>query len=572
MPSFVQRALGLGCGVAVTVLAALLMWRVEAHGIVYWFGGWGPRNGFAIGIDFNIEPLGAGMCVVIAAVVTVALAYSEGYVKGAGRPYHALMLLALGAMCGFALSGDIFNMFVWLELASTAGYALTGFSVRQLGPVQGAINFAIVNALAGYVFATGLALLYGRTGTLNLAQMGATLAGRPSGLVIVAMTLVFTALLTKGACVPFHFWAADAYAVAPAPVCAMFGAVMTDLGLIGVARLYWLVFQAPFAGDARTVGDLLLAIGLATALLGGVMALLQRHLRRMLAYSVICHIGIMLTGIALLGSKGLAGTAVMFVSHAGLVAALFLATGILMAKYGSIDELTLHGRARSERLLATVWFAAALGLVGVPYVGVYLGHALIDDGAAALGRHWVQPITWLAGVLAGAALLRAGARIFFGLGGTRAGLLGPNIDQQPFDRDVSHPLLLGCAALAAALGLSISLLPGIAQRAESAADSFQNRAAWTASILHGRPQPTRPQLPYAIAGSSRETIIYSAAAFVLVLAVAGVSLRGLRGRAQRLLEPAEALKALHSGVAGDYILWLTIGIATYGSIWAFTLR
>ena len=113
------------------------------------------------------------------------------------------------------------------------------------------------------------------------------------------MTLLLCGFLIKGAVVPFHLWAADAYAVAPAPVCAVLGGVMTDIGLIGVARLYWTVFDAPF-GRAHAVGDVLLWLGIVTAVLAGTMAFLQRHLKRMLAYSVVCHIGIMLAGIGLL--------------------------------------------------------------------------------------------------------------------------------------------------------------------------------------------------------------------------------------------------------------------------------
>ncbi len=572
-PAVVQNALGISAAAAVTALAGLLAWRVEAHSFVYWFGGWRPRHGVAIGIDFNVDPLAAGMCVVIAAVVTVSLVYSATYLRRVALLYDSLMLAALGAMCGFAMSGDIFNMFVWLELAGTAGYALTGFSVKQMGPLQGAINFAIINTVAGYLFAIGLALLYGRTGALNLAQIGAALAGHRSGLVIVAMTLVFVGLLTKGAALPFHFWAADAYAVAPAPVCAMFGAVMTDIGLIGIARLYWLVFQAPFANHARTIGDLLVAIGIATALLGGLMALLQRHLKRMLAYSVICHIGIMLTGIALLGTKGLAGSAVMFVSHAALTAALFLASGILLAKHGSIDELTLHGRARGEKLLAGIWLAAALGLTGLPYVGVYLGHALIDDNAAARGWHWLQPLIWLAGALASAALLRAGGRIFFALGRKHAPLLGDNIKEEPTVEDAHRRLLYGCATVAAAVGVSISIIPGLAQRAERAANHFENRAAWVALVLHGHRQPSQPRLPYQLARTSHESLLYGGGSLLLALTLAATGLARSRRRTQHLLRPAaETLKAWHSGIVGDYITWMTVGIALYGGIWALTLR
>ena len=394
-PRPVQDALVVAASAATTAFAFVLLWSTERREVVHWFGGWRPHHGIALGIDFAAGPLAAGMCAVIGLVVTLALLYSLTFLREAARLFDALMLVALAAMCGFAMSGDLFNLFVWLELMGVAAYALTGFQVERLGPVQGAVNFAITNSIGGYLFAVGIALLYARTGALNLAQIGnALLHGSAGGLVIVAMTLLLCGFLVKGAVVPFHLWAADAYAV---------------------ARLHWAVFAVPF-GNGHAVGDVLLWLGLVSAVLAGTMAFLQRHLKRMLAYSVVCHIGIMLAGIGLLDSSGLAGAELIFLAHALLTAGLFFVAGILHVDHGLIDELHLRGRARGCWALAAAWFAGTIGLVGTPYAGIYLGHGLIDEGATAIGRPWVPALLWLGSALAGAALFRAGGRIFLGWG------------------------------------------------------------------------------------------------------------------------------------------------------------
>ncbi|MBV8599752.1 MAG: NADH-quinone oxidoreductase subunit D, partial [Actinobacteria bacterium] len=406
LPRRVEDLLAIAAAATTCAFSLVLLLQSERSDVVHWFGGWRPRGGVAIGIDFVADPLGAGLAALASGVVLIALVFSWSYLEEAARLFDTLMLVCCGALCGFAMSGDLFNMFVWLELMGVAAYALTGFEVKELGPLQGAVNFAIINGIGGFLVVMGIALAYARTGALNLAQIGHALATHPGsrGLVVVAMTLLVCGFFCKAAVVPFHAWLADAYAVAPAPVCAVFAAVMTDIGLLGVARVYYTVFEGPFAAHSAAVGDLLLALGIATALLGGVMALLQRHLKRMLAYSVICHVGIMLAGIGLLGAKGLAGAADLLLAHGLLTAGMFLATGVCLGVLRSVDELHLHGRGARTRWLAVFWFAGAVGLAGPPYVGTYLGHSLIDDAAA--GRSWAPPLLWIAGALASASLLR----------------------------------------------------------------------------------------------------------------------------------------------------------------------
>jgi multicomponent Na+:H+ antiporter subunit D len=576
-PEPVQDALVVAASAATTVLAFVLLWSSEGHEVVHWFGGWKPQHGVALGINFAVGPLAAGMCAVIGLVVTLALVYSLTFLREAARLFDALMLVALGAMCGFAMSGDLFNLFVWLELMGVAAYALTGFQVGRLGPVQGAVNFAITNSLGGYLLAIGIALIYARTGALNLAQVGQALAHGPAGgLVIVAMTLLFCGFLIKGAVVPFHLWAADAYAVAPAPVCAVLGGVMTDIGLIGVARLYWTVFAVPFGHE---VGDVLLWLGIVTAVLAGTMAFLQRHLKRMLAYSVVCHIGIMLAGIGLLDSSGLAGAELMFLAHALLTAGLFFVAGILHSDHGLIDELGLRGRARGCWAPAIAWFVATVGLVGTPYAGIYLGHASIDDGATQLGRGWVLPLLWLGSALAGAALLRAGARIFLGWGDRGDELLGETAEEDPLERNVLRPLLVAVALVAVAAGVAISVVPGLGQRAEYAADRFRDTSGYAATVLHNRRVAPAPSLPVSIESTTTESLLYGVGATLVAFALAFLGLyprrlpRAISVAADRTLgPPVRVLHALHSGVVGDYVTWLAVGTAVTGGVWALLLH
>ena len=196
-----------------------------------------------IGIDFEAGSLSAGLACLAAVLVTAAMTFSWRYFERVATYYHTLMLTFLAGMTGFCLTGDIFDLFVWFELMGVSAYALTAYRPEERGPIQGALNFAITNSIGAYLSLSGIAVIYGRTGALNMAQIGAYIARHPpDGLVVVAFLLIISGLLIKSAIVPFHFWLADAHAVAPTPVCVLFSGVMVELGLYGIARVYWSMF------------------------------------------------------------------------------------------------------------------------------------------------------------------------------------------------------------------------------------------------------------------------------------------------------------------------------------------
>src|SRR5437868_6384090 len=279
-PRWVNDSVGLVTALTVTVLCILLTVHTWQQLLAYWLGGWRPIHRVAIGISLSIDPLGAGMAAFASVLVAAALTYSLRYFDAVKGLFHALMLLFMAGMVGFCLTGDLFNLVVFFEVMSAAAYALTAYRIEERAPIQGAINFAITNSVAAYAMFIGVALLYSRTGALNLAQIGTALGGHHADpLVIVAMALLFAGFLTKAAVVPLHFWLADAHAVAPTPVCVLFSGVMVELGIYAIARLYWTVFAGPLAAHAEELRAILIAFGTATALWGAVMCFAQRHIK-----------------------------------------------------------------------------------------------------------------------------------------------------------------------------------------------------------------------------------------------------------------------------------------------------
>ncbi|MDX6409029.1 MAG: multicomponent Na+:H+ antiporter subunit [Gaiellaceae bacterium] len=569
-PPRVDNLVAIAVSAAVTAMCIVLVFRSADHTITYWFGGWQPRHGIAIGISFSVEPLGAGIAALAGALATAALIVSWDYFSRRVTHYFFLLILVfLGAMVGFALSSDLFNMFVFFEVMSVTAFALTGYRIEQSSVLQGAINFAVVNTIGALMLLTGIALIYGRTGSLNLAQIGQVLAReRPDGLVIVAFTLIVVGFLTKAGAVPFHFWLSDAYAVAPAPVCVLFAGVMSDLGLHGVARTYWEAFSGALGSKAETIRAVLVVLGVLTALLGGAMAFLQSSLKRMLAFVVIGHVGVFLVAIALLTARGLAG-ATLYVIADGLVkGAVFCGVAHLARRIGNVDELLAHGRARVIPGTGAMIAVAALALAALPPLALLSG-----SGALA-------PVLVIASALTGAAVLRATARLFFGLGPERDDLLV----QAPAGEEREVAPQAGCASVVfwapglmlLVAGLALAFTPGLAGRAVEQAQRFVDRPAVARETLHGiRPVAAADQTFSLSAGSYAAAV--AGAVGAVGLAWLGLYRRripaGLRSGADRLGGPAlRRLKLVHDGVVGEYVTWLTVGAAVLGALFAVLIR
>jgi multicomponent Na+:H+ antiporter subunit D len=562
------------CGVAVTVLCGLLLADVwNGHTLIYWFSGWHPQGGVAIGINFAIDPLGAGMATLVSLLVTVSLVYSWRYFEAVTPLYHVLMLVFLGAMAAFCLTGDLFNMFVLFELMSVAAYALTGYKIEEPGPLQGALNFAITNSLGGFMTLLGTALIYGRTGALNLAQIGNVLAGHhPDGLVVVAFALVITGFLVKAAVAPFHFWLADAHAVAPVPVCVLFSGVMVELGLYAVARIYWTAFSGALGPAGSGLDLVLISFGALTAVVGAVMCVLQRHLKRLLAFSTVAHSGMFLTGIGVLGADGITGSGIFILAHAFTKGALFLLAGIIAHRLEDIDELDLHGRGRALPVTGACFAIGGLLLASLPPFGPFLGKGVIDDAASTHGFAWVGPLFALCSALSGGAILRASGRIFLGLGPVPA---GAHEDREAKEEepetvgrhDRTPAVMMVPAMLMLAAGLVTGLIPGIHDWFARAAHVFVDRAGYAHAVF-GRPVPPPGGVGTPL---SVESWLLGglAAAGGLLVAVAAlwrpVWAPLAPGAGRRAVELAvRTAHAIHSGHVGDYVTWLVLGVGALG--------
>jgi len=533
---------------AVCGLCAVLA-RASLDGPVrHWFAGWTPdsahRPGVVLGIGFQADPASAVLASFCGGLFAASFVFAWGYFDGEHAHFQVLMLLFLAAMVGFCLTRDLFNLFVWFELMSVAAFALTAYPLGR-SALEGAFNFTLTNALASFLMLAGTGLLYARTGTLDFAAMGQAVAAiRGDPVLTGGFVLVAGALLTKAAILPFHLWLADAHAVAPSPVSVIFSGAMVSLGLFGLAKLVAQVFS----GDPQVmalVHGLLLWLGLATALTAGLTAFAQRHLKRMLAFSTIAHLGVMLTALAADTDTGRAGLLLYMLGHGLVKGALFMVAGILLALRRSADEIVLYGRGRGLWPAGLAMILGGLMLGGLPIGLLHGATGLIDVSADAPTR----VIVTVATALTGAAVLRAAARIVL----RRSGVPGPEL-LAPTERErekPDRPLWLMAAPALTLILLALAPFEAVAPLLGFAAARLAD--------------PDAPALALAPSGglaSPAPGVLTGALLLSALLrrrAVTGMA-RGL-ARAERAV--FGALQSLHSGLVGDYVTWMAVGLAVF---------
>jgi len=571
-------SLSIAVAAGTLISSFLLLSHALQHTRVYWFGNWYPRGSVVLGITFVVDPVAAGLSSLACLLVLLALVFSWRFVDAGANHYHPLMLVFLAAMDGFVLTGDLFNMFVFFELMSTAAFALCGLKTQEPAPLQGSFNFAVTNTVAAFLGLTGIALLYAVTGALNMAQIGLALGSRHDPLVLFAFTLLTCGFFVKAAIAPFHFWLPDAHAVAPTPVCVLFSGLMVELGLYAVVRLKSVIFQETFASSETHLRYILLAFGGITVLIGGVMCYAEHHLKRLLAFSTICHAGLMLAIFAIQGPLAIAAMLIYLVAHAFTKSSLFFVSGIVLHRLRSMSEHLLFGKGRSLRWTAALWFLGGIGLAASPGFSTMLAEAGTSSAAQQVGLHGLSWLFMFAGVMTSAAVFRVGMHTFAGWGDAPLTDLSAQVDELP-ETDAQDQKIFWYHFVPPLLGIvfavALTFIPSWQYGVREAAARMYNQAAYLNTVYTGYSVPLQapPSWRNEIPGAALRGTI----AVLLALALACTSVfRGKLARSLRIgafLEgPLTILRSVQSGHPGDYVLWLTVGLAIFGSASLFLLR
>jgi multicomponent Na+:H+ antiporter subunit D len=383
------------------VMALMLLGQVLDGGEVsYALGDWAPP----VGIEYRVDGANAPLLVLVAAMAALVATYAPRSVASEidiGRRgwFYTMFLLCVAGLLGIAITADAFNAFVFLEISSLATYVLIALG-RDRRALLAAYQYLILGTIGATLYVVGVGLIFVMTGSLNMGDVAARLAGientRP---IFAALAFITVGISLKLALFPLHVWLPNAYAFAPSMATAFLASTATKVAVYLLLRFLFSLFGTDFVFVQHPITPILLALSLAAMFAASFVAVFQEDIKRMLAYSSVAQIGYITLGVALATQTGLTGAMVHVLNHALIKGALFLAVGCIVYRTGvfRIDQLAGIGRTMPVTMAAFV--IAGLGLIGVPgTVGFVSKWYLV---AAALEQGW----WWLALAIVASSLI-----------------------------------------------------------------------------------------------------------------------------------------------------------------------
>ena len=464
-------AISLGAAVLVLLTASFLFAGVLAEGTrTLRVGAWVPPFGIVLVVD----TLSALMLWISAFVAMVVLMYGVRAKADEDAPGHLHVLLhglMLGVNGSF-LTGDLFNLYVWFEVMLISSFILMVREGKR-SQLPGGLTYVILNLLASAMFLCGAGLLYGKLGTLNLADMAQKLGAlKDPELVNSSGALLFIAFAAKAALFPFHFWLPASYHRAAPAISALFAGLLTKVGVYALLRLFTLVFTA---GHGFSTG-LILNLSMATMVLGVLGAVAQYNIRRLLAFHIISQIGYMTAGLAIGGKVALAAVVFYVLHHIAVKSALFLVGGVLEAKTGTGDIRMHGGFYRNSPLLALCFLVPAFSLGGIPPLsGFWAKLNLLQAGVN--GGHWLfLAVALVVGILTLFSMIKIWNESFW--------KAAPETGFSPSDPTPGRPMLALCmlGSLTLVFSLGGSFVFKFAQRAGM---ELANPDAYIQAVLRG---------------------------------------------------------------------------------------
>lgn len=365
--------------------------------IHYHLGNWQPPWG----IEYVVDYLNGFMLVLLSFIALMVAIYSkksiEREIPEKIVPYYSIFLLLVTGLIGITVTGDLFNVFVFLEIASLAAYAL--IAVGEDGAPMAAFNYVIMGTVGACFYYLGIGYLYSVTGSLNMADLSQILPNLyHNKAVLVGFALFTVGIAVKMGMFPLHMWLPDAYTYAPSVTSAVIAPLFTKVMAYLMVRIFFTLFNPHFSVELMPVTEILTWVAAAGILMGSILAIAQTDLKRMLAYSSIANIGYIVLGIGLANRMGLTGGLLHILNHAFMKGTLFLVAGGIMYKMGLRDITHFRGLHKRMPLTMGAFTIAALSMIGIPPTGGFFSKWYLILGAIDAGQ-WAFIVVLLASSL-----------------------------------------------------------------------------------------------------------------------------------------------------------------------------
>lgn len=388
--------------------------------IAYWMGNRLPAGGYAIGIALEVDQLSLFFGLLVAIAVFVSGVYSLRYMDYDNNvpQYFTLFLMLSGGVVGLVLSGDIFNMFIMVEILTFAAVALTAFRNKAFGALEAAFKYLVVGSMGSGCILTGVIMLYAQVHTLNLAQLSALLPGNMSAATKIAFALLFVGFATKAFIVPFHPLAADAHGAAPASISVLISGVLTKSGIYGIMRLTYFIFQTMDLGSFRF---LLVFIGSVSMFVCVTMALAQHDFKRLLAFHSISQIGYVLTAVGIFTALGISAGLYHALNHTLFKGLLFLTAGAVLQQTGTTNLDELGGLSKKMPYTTVFFLVGAFSISGIPPFNGFASKWMVYQAlyqkaveSGNIGYIFVTIIALITSVLTLASFVKVSQSVFYG--------------------------------------------------------------------------------------------------------------------------------------------------------------
>jgi len=354
------KIIGVFCAAGLFILSYIVLFKVRSYPVVYAVGGWKPPFGIALVLD-GFSGL---LLVVVNLIGFVSIIYSFSYIKRYSNPslYYTLFSLLLAGLNGVVITGDLFNLFVFLEITSIASYALVAFGTEK-EELEAAFKYLVLGNVASIFILLAIALIWARISSLNMADIALSLEiGSYKKLISFALGLFIVGFGLKSALVPFHGWLADAHPAAPAPISAMLsGVVIKTIGVYALARVLFNII-----GFNPLISDILMGLGILSMLVGVLLAIGQWDFKRLLAYHSVSQIGYVVFGLGLGNPLGIIGGLFHLFNHSIFKSLLFLNSGAVEYATGTRDLNRMGGLSDNMPVTANTSLIASLSIAGVP--------------------------------------------------------------------------------------------------------------------------------------------------------------------------------------------------------------